>query len=90
MKKIRVMVVAEFEVPDSVVIHDTVFEAEGVFFHPEVSFDCIEANPDDESDPIRFPNDIVSIEEYEIINISLDAEVEVIEDQLCKRTSETE
>jgi hypothetical protein len=31
MKKIRVMVVAEFEVPDSVVVHDTVFEAEGVF-----------------------------------------------------------
>ena len=40
--KMKVTVVAEFEIPDRVVLHDAVFESEGVFFHPEISFDCVE------------------------------------------------
>ena len=80
MKKMRVTVVAEFEVPDSVILHDTVFESEGVFFHPEISFDCIEVNPYAPEDPLRFPNDIVSIEEYEIKNINMESVVEIFED----------
>ena len=80
MKKMRVTVVAEFEVPDSVILHDTVFEAEGVFFHPEISFDCIEVNPYAPEEPLRFPNDIVSIGEYEIKNINMESVVEHIED----------
>jgi hypothetical protein len=80
MKKMRVTVVAEFEVPDSVILHDTVFEAEGVFFHPEISFDCIEFNSYAPEDPLRFPNDISSIEEYEIKNINMESVVERIED----------
>ncbi len=79
MKKMRVTVVAEFEVPDSVILHDTVFEAEGVFFHPEISFDCIEFNAYAPEDPLRFPNDISSIEEYEIKNINMESVVERIE-----------
>lgn len=78
MKKMRVTVVAEFEVPDNVILHDTVFETEGVFFHPEISFDCIEVNSPEE--PLRFPNDIVSVEEYEIKNINMESVVEHIED----------
>ena len=80
MKKMRVTVVAEFDVPDSVILHDTVFEAEGVFFHPEISFDCIEVDPLIPDDLLRFPNDIVSIEEYEIKNINMESVVEHIED----------
>lgn len=76
--KMKVTVVAEFEIPDGVVLHDSVFEAEGVFFHPEISFDCIEAV--DGEDPLRFPNDIVSIEQYEIKNLSMESLVERIED----------
>jgi hypothetical protein len=76
--KMKVTVVAEFEIPDSVVLHDAVFESEGVFFHPEISFDCVEVV--DGEDLIRFPNDIVSIEEYEIKNISMESVVERIED----------
>lgn len=74
----KVTVVAEFEIPDRVVLHDAVFESEGVFFHPEISFDCVEVV--DGEDLIRFPNDIVSIEEYEIKNISMESVVERIED----------
>ena len=80
MKKMRVTVVAEFDVPDSVILHDTVFEAEGVFFHPEISFDCIEVKPYAPEEPLRFPNDIVSIEEYEITNINMESVVETFED----------
>ena len=80
MKKMRVTVVAEFEVPDSVILHDTIFESEGVFFHPEISFDCIEVNPYAPEEPLRFPNDIVSIEEYEIKNINMESVVESFED----------
>jgi hypothetical protein len=80
MKKMRVTVVAEFEVPDNVILHDTVFEAEGVFFHPEISFDCIEVNPYAPEESLRFPNDIVSVEEYEIKNINMESVVEHIED----------
>ena len=80
MKKMRVTVVAEFDVPDSVILHDTVFESEGVFFHPEISFDCIEVNPYAPEDPLRFPNDIVSIGEYEIKNINMESVVETFED----------
>lgn len=76
--KMKVTVVAEFEIPDRVVLHDAVFESEGVFFHPEISFDCVEVV--DGEDLIRFPNDIVSIEEYEIKNISMESVVERIED----------
>jgi len=80
MKKMRVTVVAEFEIPDSVILHDTIFEAEGVFFHPEISFDCIEMNPYAPEDPLRFPNDISSIEEFEIKNINMESTVDYIED----------
>jgi hypothetical protein len=80
MKKMRVTVVAEFEVPDSVILHDSVFESEGVFFHPEISFDCIEFNPQSPEDPLRFPNDISSIEEFEIKNTNMESVVESIED----------
>jgi hypothetical protein len=76
--KMKVTVVAEFEIPDGVVLHDGVFEAEGVFFHPEISFDCVEVV--DGEDLIRFPNDIGSMEEYEIKNISMESVVERIED----------
>ncbi len=74
----KVTVVAEFEIPDRVVLHDAVFESEGVFFHPEISFDCVEVV--DGEDLIRFPNDIGSMEEYEIKNISMESVVERIED----------
>ena len=74
----KVTVVAEFEIPDRVVLHDAVFESEGVFFHPEISFDCVEVV--DGEDLIRFPNDIGSMEEYEIKNISMESVVEWIED----------
>lgn len=76
--KMKVTVVAEFEIPDRVVLHDAVFESEGVFFHPEISFDCVEVV--DGKDLIRFPNDIGSMEEYEIKNISMESVVERIED----------
>lgn len=76
--KMKVTVVAEFEIPDRVVLHDAVFESEGVFFHPEISFDCVEVV--DGEDLIRFPNDIGSMEEYEIKNISMESVVEWIED----------
>jgi hypothetical protein len=76
--KMKVTVVAEFEIPDRVVLHDAVFESEGVFFHPEISFDCVEVV--DGEDLIRFPNDIGSMEEYEIKNISMESVVERIED----------
>jgi hypothetical protein len=59
-------------------LHDAVFESEGVFFHPEISFDCVEVV--DGEDLIRFPNDIGSMEEYEIKNISMESVVERIED----------
>lgn len=74
----KVTVVAEFEIPDRVVLHDAIFESEGVFFHPEISFDCVEVV--DGEDLIRFPNDIGSMEEYEIKNISMESVVERIED----------
>jgi len=80
MKKIRVTVVAEFEVPDHVILHDSVFETEGVFFHPEIHFDCIEIDPYAPEDPLRFPNDIESIEEYEIKNINMESNVEYMEE----------
>jgi hypothetical protein len=80
MKKMRVTVVAEFEVPDSVILHDAIFESEGVFFHPEMSFDCVEFDPCVSEDLLRFPNDIVSIQEYEIKNINMESVVEHIED----------
>ena len=76
--KMKVTVVAEFEIPDRVVLHDAVFESEGVFFHPEISFDCVEVV--DGEDLIRFPNDIGSMEEYEIKNISMESVVARIED----------
>jgi hypothetical protein len=76
--KMKVTVVAEFEIPDRVVLHDAIFESEGVFFHPEISFDCVEVV--DGEDLIRFPNDIGSMEEYEIKNISMESVVERIED----------
>ena len=76
--KMKVTVVAEFEIPDRVVLHDAVFESEGVFFHPEISFDCVEVV--DGEDLIRFPNDIGSMEEYELKNISMESVVERIED----------
>lgn len=76
--KMKVTVVAEFEISDRVVLHDAVFESEGVFFHPEISFDCVEVV--DGEDLIRFPNDIGSMEEYEIKNISMESVVERIED----------
>ena len=74
----KVTVVAEFEIPNRVVLHDAIFESEGVFFHPEISFDCVEVV--DGEDLIRFPNDIGSMEEYEIKNISMESVVERIED----------
>ena len=80
MKKMRVTVVAEFDVPDSVILHDTVFESEGVFFHPEMSFDCGEVDPFIPDELLRFPNDIVSIGEYEIKNINMESVVEIVED----------
>jgi hypothetical protein len=80
MKKIKVTVVAEFEVPDHVILHDSVFETEGVFFHPEIHFDCIEIDPYSPEDPLRFPNDIESIEEYEIKNINMESNVEYMEE----------
>jgi len=80
MKKIKVTVVAEFEVPDHVILHDSVFETEGVFFHPEIHFDCIEIDPYAPEDPLRFPNDIESIEEYEIKNINMESNVEYMEE----------
>jgi hypothetical protein len=76
--KMKVTVVAEFEIPNRVVLHDAIFESEGVFFHPEISFDCVEVV--DGEDLIRFPNDIGSMEEYEIKNISMESVVERIED----------
>jgi hypothetical protein len=84
MKKIKVTVVAEFEVPDHVILHDSVFETEGVFFHPELHFDCIEIDPYSPEDPLRFPNDIESIEEYEIKNLALDSYVEYIDSEEAK------
>ncbi len=80
MKKIKVTVVAEFEVPDHVILHDSVFETEGVFFHPEIHFDCIEIDPYAPEEPLRFPNDIESIEEYEIKNINMESNVEYMEE----------
>ncbi len=80
MKKIKVTVVAEFEVPDHVILHDSVFETEGVFFHPEIHFDCIEIDPYAPEEPLRFPNDIESIEEYEIKNINMESSVEYMEE----------
>jgi len=80
MKKIKVTVVAEFEVPDHVILHDSLFETEGVFFHPEIHFDCIEIDPYAPEDPLRFPNDIESIEEYEIKNINMESNVEYMEE----------
>ncbi len=80
MKKIKVTVVAEFEVPDHVILHDSVFETEGVFFHPELHFDCIEIDPYAPEEPLRFPNDIESIEEYEIKNINMESSVEYMEE----------
>ena len=80
----RITVVAEFTVPDGVILHDTVFEAEGVFFHPEISFDCIEIDPCFPEDLLRFPNDISSIEEFEIKNISMESNVEYIDFEEAK------
>ena len=80
MKKMKITVVAEFEIPDHVILHDSVFESEGVFFHPEIHFDCIEIDPIVPEDLLRFPNDIVSIEEYEIKNINMESSVELIEE----------
>ena len=76
----KITVVAEFEIPDHVILHDSVFESEGVFFHPEIHFDCIEIDPIVPEDLLRFPNDIVSIEEYEIKNINMESSVELIEE----------
>jgi hypothetical protein len=80
MKKMKITVVAEFEIPDHVILHDSVFESEGVFFHPEIHFDCVEIDPIVPEDLLRFPNDIVSIEEYEIKNINMESSVEIIEE----------
>ncbi len=80
MKKMKITVVAEFEIPDHVILHDSVFESEGVFFHPEIHFDCVEIDPIVPEDLLRFPNDIVSIEEYEIKNINMESSVELIEE----------
>jgi hypothetical protein len=80
MKKMKITVVAEFEIPDHVILHDSVFESEGVFFHPEIHFDCVEIDPIIPEDLLRFPNDIVSIEEYEIKNINMESSVELIEE----------
>ena len=76
----KITVVAEFEIPDHVSLHDSVFESEGVFFHPEIHFDCVEIDPIIPEDLLRFPNDIVSIEEYEIKNINMESSVELIEE----------
>ena len=80
MKKMKITVVAEFEIPDHVILHDSVFESEGVFFHPEIHFDCVEIDPIVPEDLLRFPNDIESIEEYEIKNINMESSVELIEE----------
>ena len=80
MKKMRITLVAEFEIPDHVILHDSVFETQNVFFHPEIHFDCVEIDAYIPEDLLRFPNDIESIQEYEIKNISMESEVELIED----------
>ena len=84
MKKMRITVVAEFEIPDHVILHDTIFESENVFFHPEIHFDCVEIDPLIPEDLLRFPNDIESLQEYEIKNIALESNVEYIDFEEAK------
>ena len=80
MRKMKITLTAEFDVPDNVVLFDEVFECEGVVFQPVISFDCLEYNEENPDEPLRFPNDIISIREYEIENNYLEAEVNLVED----------
>ncbi len=76
----RIILTAEFNIPDNVVIHDGIFECEEVMFEPQLSFDCTEFDPCVPEELLRFPNDIISIKEYEIENIFVESKVETVED----------
>lgn len=81
MRKMKLTLIAEFEIPDSVVLFDDgVFECEGTIFQPEISFDCLEYNEENPDEPLRFPNDIISIKEYDIEYNHVEAEVSLVED----------
>mgnify|MGYP003351603243 CR=1 FL=1 len=77
MRKMRITLTAEFNIPDNVVLHDDIFECEGVMFTPELSFDCTEFVPYIPEELLRFPNDINSIKEYEIENVFVESKVEI-------------
>ncbi len=74
-------ITAEFEIPDNVVLFDDgIFESEGTIFQPEIHFDCVEYNEENPDEPLRFPNDVISIKEYLIENNYVEAKVEIVED----------
>ena len=81
MRKMRLVFTADFEIPDNVIIHDDgIFECEGVMFNPELHFDCVEFDPFSPEEPLRFPNDVVSVEQYEIGLIDLNCKIDLLED----------
>jgi hypothetical protein len=79
MRKMKIIFTAEFLIPDNVKIHDGgIFECEEVMFEPELSFNCLEVDPNNPEELIQFPNDIWSVLDYEIKHISVDSEIEVV------------
>ena len=78
MRKMKLTFTAEFLIPDNVKIHDGgIFECEEIIFEPELSFNCLEIDPNNPEELIQFPNDIWSVLDYEIKHISVDSEIEV-------------
>ena len=80
MRKMKLTFTAEFQIPDNVKIHDGgIFECEEVMFELVLSFNCVEIDTNNPEELIQFPNDIWSVMEYEIKNLSVDSEIEVEE-----------
>lgn len=81
MRKMKLTLTAEFNIPDNVVLYDNgVFECEGTIFNPELLFDCVETDQENPDELLRFPNDIISIKEFDIEYNYVEAEVNLVED----------
>jgi hypothetical protein len=81
MKKIKITIEAEFNVPDTFYMHEDCFELEGVIFNPTLSFNCIESNPDNPDEPLEYENTLYSIKEFEVVNTGIDTNLTYLESE---------